>query len=244
MRANSGLGDFVDITSLSLLPFTIPVTVVIFLALLQLLLFMVTGIGFDFDADADIDVDADFDLDIDADVDVEVPVIHLDHDVDLDHDFDAEGFSLGKFLSPIGVGQVPLSIVGYAYSLSFGVTGIATSFVLAKFFTMSWLLLLLTVPLSLIVGWHVTKHTVKAVFPLLKTSGAADCKRSVVGQTGKVTSTKVNKTFGEATFTINGAINHMIIRTDETSPITKGDSVIVTGFDEEAKRPIVSRLKA
>lgn len=225
-----------DITSLTLLPFTIPITVVIFMFILQLLLLMVAGIGFDFDADYDADLDADVDVDID------VSTLHVDYDADLDHDFDADGFSLGKFLSPIGVGHVPLSIVGYAYSLSFGVTGIATSFALAQFFALTWWLLFITIPLSLVAGWHATKHTIKLIIPLLKPSGAADCKRSVVGQTGKVTSLKVTDNWGEAVFMINGSINHMAIIPHDNEQIKKGDEVIVTGYDEEINRPIVSRV--
>lgn len=223
-----------DITSITLLPFTVPIAVVVFMFLLQSLLIMFTGIGLDFDADHDVDLDADIDFDVSS--------FHVDHDIDLDHDFD---FSLGKFLSPIGVGQIPLSIVGYAYSLSFGVTGIATSFALAQFFTLTWWLLFITIPLSLVAGWHITKQTVKLIYPLLKTSGAADSKRSVIGQTGKITSLKVTKKYGEATFTLNNTINHMIITIDdENESLTKGDDVIVTGYDEETKRPIVSRIKA
>ena len=232
-----------DITSLTLLPFTVPIAVVVFMFLIQSLLIMFTGIGLDFDADHDVDLDAD--IDFDADVNVDVSSFQVDHDIDLDHDFEHDGFSLGKFLSPIGVGQIPLSLVGYAYSLSFGVTGIAASFALAQFFTLTWWLLFITIPLSLVVGWHITKQTVKLVFPLLKTSGVAASKRSVIGQTGKITSLKVTKKYGEATFTLNNTINHMIITIDdENESLTKGDDVIVTGYDEETKRPIVSRLKA
>jgi len=239
-----------DITSLTLLPFTVPITVVIFMFFLQLILLLVTGIGLDFDADHDVDLDVDANLDFDADVSalhLDHDALHLDHDHDFDHDFDHDGFSLGKFLSPIGVGHVPLSVVGYAYSLSFGITGIATSFALAQFFALTWWLLFITIPLSLVAGWHITKHTIKLILPLLKTSGAADSKRSVVGQTGKVTSLEVTNNWGEAVFTINGLINHMAVipdNPDNNEPIKKGDSVIVTGYDEEAKRPIVSRLKA
>lgn len=228
-----------DITSLTLLPFTVPIAVVVFMFLLQSLLILFTGIGLDFDADHDVDLDADIDFDAD------VSSFHVDHDIDLDHDFEHDGFSLGKFLSPIGVGQIPLSIVGYAYSLSFGVTGIATSFALAQFFALTGWFLFITIPLSLVAGWHITKQTVKLIFPLLKTSGAADSKRSVIGQTGKITSLKVTKKYGEATFTLNNTINYMVITIDdENESLTKGDDVIVTGYDEETKRPIVSRLKA
>lgn len=224
-----------DITSLTLLPYTVPVLVVVFMFIIQLLLLLFTGVGFDLDADHDVDLDADLDIHTG---------LHIDHDVDIDLDHDLDHFSLGRFLSPLGVGQVPLSIVGYTYSLSYGVAGIAGSFMLAQFFALSWWFLAITLPLSMLVGWHATKKVITLIIPLLKTSGTAACKKSVIGKTGKVTSTKVTNSFGEAALRVNNVVNHMIVLTEDNEPIHKGDEIIVTGFDETSQRPIVSKIKA
>jgi hypothetical protein len=239
-----------DITSVALIPYLVSITVVLFMFFIQATLLLVAGVGLDFDADHDVDLDADIDVDLDVDVDVDVDVgvdvnhdldIHdfdVDHDVDIDHDF-----SLGRALSPLGVGQVPLSIVFYAYALSFGIGGIASSFLLSQIFAASLWFLFLTIPISLVIGWHATKHSVKFVAPLLKTSGAAECKRDIVGREGRITSINADEKFGEAVIMINGASNHVIIQTDNEI-IEKHTPIVVIDFDEESKRPIVSRLKA
>jgi hypothetical protein len=226
-----------EITSTALIPYLVSILVVFIFFLMHLSLMLFAGVGFDVDADADIDADIDLDIELDADLDVDA-----DADVDIDTDVDSE-FSLGKFLSPLGVGQIPLSIIGYAYALSFGVAGVISSYLLAQIFVANVWFLFITIPISIVAGWHATKHSIRLILPVLKTSGIAEGKTDLVGRQGRVTSLKATKTFGEAVFTINGAINHMIVKTDDEE-IEKNSEVVVVGFDEESKRPIITRLKA
>jgi hypothetical protein len=104
-----------DIFAPYLLPFTIPLTAVVIMLSLQLLLMLIAGVGFDFDAD----VDHDFDL---------------DHDLDVDADADTQGIA-SKILTPLGVGEVPTSIVWQAFFLSFGAAGVGGTFLVSQ-----WLL--------------------------------------------------------------------------------------------------------
>lgn len=242
-----------DIASPVLIPFLIPITLVIFMLIMQLTLLLVAGVGFDFDADHDVDLDADLDLDMDVDLDVDVPIgvgvdahsIAVGGDgVEFDHHIDPDGFSLGKFLSPLGVGQVPLSVVWNAYALSFGISGVALSVLLAKFFAVSFWFLGLTIPLAIVFGWHATKRASRLVMPLLKTHGIAECKSDAVGRTGKVTSLKIDDKWGEAVVTINGQSNHVIVRAVDDEVIEQGSDIVIVGYDEEMKRPIVGKVRA
>lgn len=208
-------------------------------------LLLLVGVGFDFSSDAD----HDFDLDADADVGIGIGE-HADHGVfDVDSGHDGHGhdwdhdWSFGKLLSPLGVGKIPLSIIWETYFLGFGMSGFTVSFILSQFFAASFWFLLLTIPLGLVSGWHLTKLGAKLIIPLLKTSGVAESQRDIIGRTGKVTSLEVTDKWGEIALNINGSTNHMIVASD-TQDLQKGEQVIVVGYDEDLKRPIISRLKA
>ena len=204
------------------------------------------GIGFDFDGDADHDFELDADVDADVGIDLATPS-HADHgvfDADFDHDHDiGTEFSIGRLLSPLGVGKVPLSIVWQTYFLTFGVSGFISSFVLSKFFELAFWYFFITVPLALVAGWHLTKIIAKITVPLFKTSGIAESDRSIIGRIGFVTSLGIDDKWGEARLNVNGTTNHMVVVSDETD-LKRGDKIVVVDYDEEKKRPIVNRLKA
>ena len=204
------------------------------------------GVGFDFDSDADHDIELDADIDADVGVDLATPS-HADHgvfDADFDHDHNIEPeFSLGRLLSPLGVGKVPLSIVWQTYFLAFGISGFISSFILSKFFELAFWYFIVTLPLALVAGWHLTKLVAKITIPLFKTSGIAESDRDIQGRIGFITSLSVDDNWGEARLNINGSTNHMAVVTDETD-LKQGDQIVVVGYDEEKKRPIVNRLKA
>lgn len=202
-----------------LIPFLVPIGIVIVMVILQLLLLLVAGIGFDFDFDhGEIDVD----VDLDADVDI-----------------DSEGFSLAKFLNPIGLGYIPLSIIWYTYGLSFGVVGIITTFVLAKFNPVALWFLAASIPISIFVGWHITKYVVRFIAPLFKTTGVAEDVYDLVGRSGKITSLQADENYGEITISLNGTVNHMIVKTNGET-LLRGATVVVTNIDPDSKRPIVT----
>ena len=78
----------------------------------------------------DIGFGMDYDLDLDLDHDID-----FDHDIDLDHDLDHDIGAGGAFraLSILGVGRVPLSIIGIAMLLLWGALGWLTNNVLEAF---------------------------------------------------------------------------------------------------------------
>src|SRR5687768_832975 len=127
------------------------------LALLYIGVYAISGITFgdpdvghgDFDADADAhldadgnietDVDADAHIDADAEVDVHADVdahgdVHADADSESGHHPAVEpGSVLASFLSMLGVGKVPLSILLMVMFLSWGIFGLgANMFLMGK----------------------------------------------------------------------------------------------------------------
>lgn len=200
------------------IPFLVPIGVVIVMLFIQLLLLVVAGIGFDFDFDADTDADVDVDVDVDAEV---------------------EQFSIGRMLSPLTLGYVPLSIVLYAYGLSFGVTGIALTFALSNYLPLGFLSLAATIPTSFIVGWFVTKRSVRIVAPLFKTSGLAEDAFYLIGRKGVITSSKADGDFGEIAIKLNESINHMVVKTSG-EVLARNTEVVVTAIDD-SNRPIVAK---
>jgi len=200
-----------------LIPFLVPIGLVIVMIAVQLLLLLVAGIGLDFDFDHDHDVDGDLDI------------------------IDTDGISLAKFLNPIGVGHVPLSIIWYAYGLSFGVIGIVSTFLLNKLYPITWWFLAGTIPAGVVFGWFFTKHVIRFIAPLFKTSGDAEDLYDLIGRSARITSLEANSTFGEVVIQINGTINHMAIKTSGEI-LQQGVEVIVTDIDRESKRPIVSSI--
>jgi hypothetical protein len=215
------------------IPFLIALGVVAAMGVLQALLLFVGGIGLDFDGDADLDLDVEVDA-IDVD---------LDADVDIDADVEPGGISLAKLLSPIGLGRIPLSIIWYAYSVGFGVSGLVGSYILAHLFPIAVWFLAATIPFGIVCGWHFTKHSVRFIAPFLRTSGLAEASSEMIGRMGRVTSLQADGEWGEAVFTVNGATNHVIVRTDD-EVLNKDTEIIIVDYDKEKKRPVVGRLKA
>jgi hypothetical protein len=198
------------------IPFLVPIGVVLVMVILQLFLLVVAGISLDFDLDHDTDLDVDTDIDVDGD------------------------FSLSKILSPIGVGRIPLSIVWYALGLSFGVSGLVTTFALSQFFPLQNWFLLATIPVSLLLAFQITKRVVRIVAPVFKTTGSAETYLDLIGRQGKVTSPEASESYGEISVMLNGSINHTIVKTSGET-LQQGCSVVVIDVDKTSNRPIISK---
>lgn len=105
------------------LVFVLPIV----LALILLGLSMLGSLGDnDVSVDHDVGIDMDHDVDIDHDVDVHVGAGNamphdFDHDIDMDHDISM----INLMLSALGIGKVPLSILGFCWLMIFGFVGIS-----------------------------------------------------------------------------------------------------------------------
>jgi len=204
-----------ELLSWALAPFLIPIGCVVVMFVIQSMM-LLCGLGLDF-------LDGDFDFE-------------LEHDFEADHDY---SFS-ERVLSPLGVGHVPLSIVWQTYFLSFGFSGISLSWFLS--FLPTLILLPITIPVALVMGWFTTRSVIRFVAPLLRTSGVALGKLDLIGKHGRVTSLKVDDSFGEAVFEVGGSLNHMIVSCEKDESFNKGDQVFISGYDDR-QRPLVTRLK-
>ncbi|MGE0712792.1 MAG: hypothetical protein AB7N76_34195 [Planctomycetota bacterium] len=241
-----------------LLPYLVPLAIVVLFTALQVALLLIGGISVGLEADADVDLDVDVDADVDLDVDVDADVdldvdvdadVDLDADVDVDADGDADadldadahspGIVLLKLLEPLGVGKVPLSVVGQAFGLSFGMAGLASSYALhAQLGELGALQLAITLPISFVAACLLTQRLVRLVLPFLRVSGQAESAQDLVGKRGRVTSLRVDGEFGEVVLTVNGAPSYVFVRSGG-EPIDRDAEVVVVAYDRDLQRHVV-----
>lgn len=221
-----------DLNAVAALPYLFLVAASLFLVLFQVIAFCLGGGSHD--TDVHHDIDHDFHHDVSHDV-------HHDmhHDVHHDH----HPGLLTKILSTVMVGSsVPFLVVMYVLSLSCGLTGLAVSLALAKFFTVANWFLLVTAPISCAVSLLTTRSIVRRIAPLFQMSGQAETLDELVGKTGRVSSIQIDHQFGEIVVPINGVPEHVIAKTDGET-IQRDDSIVVMGIDQDTQRPIVTRIR-
>ena len=155
----------------------------------------------DVDADADVDVDADADADLDADGHVEVDI---DADADLDADVDgaaethvtvtshdghvaAEGPSLALQIAHfVGVGRVPISLLGMCLSLTWGMIGLTLNSALRMVFTSPSIFFPISFFGTAILSLGVTSTFARVVGNLMpKTSTFGTKRAALAGSIGK-----------------------------------------------------------
>ncbi len=221
-------------------------------------------VGVDADVHAEVGVDADADLGGDAGggdahLDADHDIAHdADHDVahDADHDADHgdhEGESSGSgvlslLLGMLGVGRVPMAIVWQTLFTMFGLTGVTVTTVAASllgpprpFF------LAFSIPISLVVGSVLSASTVRGVARLVpSSSGDATRKRDLVGCTGVVISSRVDREFGEVRLKDPlGRTLRLICHTLPGEPaLPEGTEIVVVDYERTQGHLFVSRLLA
>jgi len=169
-------------------PFTMALGTALGFAALQVsgIMGLIAGGSDDSDADGHAEGDAE---------------AHADHeaDVDHDHDVDADPHGADGFLAFLGVGKVPLSIIWQSFAVSFGFAGIAVNTIYLETvgglptYTLLW-----AVPAAFVVGSGATRLLGRGVARLLTDPRQqATTRKELVGQTGVVISSKVDRTFGE-----------------------------------------------
>jgi membrane protein implicated in regulation of membrane protease activity len=139
-------------------------------ALLYVGIYAVTGLTFgeaDVHADADVDVDADAHIEMDGHVEAPAHVeseAHFDADADVDADAHVEteahiegdghegavapGSVLAGFLSLLGVGKVPLSLILMVLLLTWGMIGLMANMVLWEKYENETLVAAISIPLA------------------------------------------------------------------------------------------------
>lgn len=162
-----------------------------------------------------------------------------DHGADADHDADHPGGGAAGnvFLAGIGVGTMPLSLVWQAFAICFGLAGIAANSVVLRRTgalptgTLAW-----TVPVAALFGFAVN-HGLSRLFARLVVPPhqAATSRKDLVGCTGVVISSRVDREFGEVrTVDRAGDTLRLIVKTlDRDEIIAEGREVVFVEYDAE-----------
>jgi len=145
-------------------------------ALLYVGIYALTGLTFgeaDVHAEADVDVDADAHIELDGHVEAPAHVeseAHFDADADADMDADADahveteahmeshghegsvapGSVLAGFLSLLGVGRVPLSLILMVLLLSWGMVGVIANMVLSEKYQDEKIIAAISIPVAFV----------------------------------------------------------------------------------------------
>jgi membrane protein implicated in regulation of membrane protease activity len=178
------------------------------------------------DHDGDHDADADSDADADG-----------DSDADAEH----EGFSVAGLL---GVGRVPLTFVMQSFAITLGITGLSAHMLAYGFVAPPARALLWSLPVSLTVAFTLTSLVARAAAKIFSSEGQEASRRAqLVGSSGVVISSKVDREFGEVRLSAPGGVTiRVIVTTEDDTPIAEGREIVVTDYDRDRDRLIVSAL--
>ncbi|MFP4601008.1 MAG: hypothetical protein ACLFVJ_22360 [Persicimonas sp.] len=177
---------------------------------------------FDFDFEFDeVDVDIDFDADVDADIDADV-------------DAGSHGGFLHAMMAAIGLGRVPVTIIGSILTLvSWFLCFTAVNY-LGPILGTGVFVGLGVVIGSVIVGLPITSlftHPLKGLFEIHTKTGG----HSLVGKLCKVTSGRVTETFGRGEVDDGGAGLLVSIRCETAGALTRGSRALLIEYDADAE---------
>ncbi len=141
---------------------------------------------------------------------------------------------LSRSMSFLNIGHVPTTIVASIFFTAFWLIG---------FFSMVWLPASRwpSVPPSLIITLRLILTAIASYFvaglaarPLRHIFGSVTvhAHKHLVGQICTVRSSTVDSSFGEGDLTIKGSFLTLSLRTQHGETLTKGDSALITGYDE------------
>ena len=148
---------------------------------------------------------------------------------------------LARSMSFLNIGHVPTTIVGSIFTIAFWLTGF---FSLVWFPAARWpsippllimaLRLLLTATASYVAAGLAAR-------PLRHVFGAVTVHAHdhLIGQICTVRSSTVDSSFGEGDLTIKGSFLTLSLRAQPGETLTKGDSALITGFDENQDAYVV-----
>jgi membrane protein implicated in regulation of membrane protease activity len=180
------------------------------------------------DHDGDHDGDADGDVDGDADGDGDAHATH-------------EGFSIAGLL---GVGRVPLTFLLQSFAIALGIAGLSIHTIAYGVAAPPTRALLWSAPLAVTIALALTSALARVAGRIFSTEGQEASRRSqLVGSTGVVISSRVDREFGEVRIsTPTGVTVRVIVSTEDEQPIAEGNQVVVTEYDRERDRLVVAAL--
>jgi membrane protein implicated in regulation of membrane protease activity len=211
-------------------PFLSALAIAVLFATLQAtgLLGLLAGGDHDGDHDADGDGDADGDAYADA---------HSDGDAHVTQ----EGFSIAGLL---GVGRVPLTFLLQSFAIALGIAGLSIHTIAYGIAAPPTRALLWSAPLAIAIALTLTSALARVAGRIFSTEGQEASRRSqLVGSTGVVISSRVDREFGEVRIsTPTGVTVRVIVSTEDEQPIAEGNQVVVTEYDRERDRLVVAAL--
>lgn len=203
-------------------------------------------VDLELDFGADADMDADFDADVgevdagemgagemDADADFDADAGEMDGDVDADGSASGEGLGLvGSILSFLGLGTVPMMIIVTVFSLF---AWVATFMAVSFFFGTAGagpLFGSAIMAAAFVAAIPVTGTAMTPLKGLFETS-TKTAGHTIVGSVVKITTSRVDETFGRADYNDGGAGLVLSVRYDGSHELTRGDKALIIDHDNE-----------
>ncbi len=167
---------------------------------------------------------------------------HPDLDTDISIDVDADGFSLGDgFLTFLSVGQVPISIILTILFFIQAIIGVWLNQFAINQLDLSvswqlWTMFFVNFGISFFVAVFIAGFVLKPIKPFFRDYGIARTADSLIGKTAFVSSSKVTKKFGSATFKLEGGdiVNIPIRAAEEESVFVRGQEVVIVDYNKES----------
>jgi hypothetical protein len=105
---------------------------------------------------------------------------------------------MAKLGAPLGVGRIPVTLIGQIFMVVFGVAGLVMNTIFAETSGIPWMSLLWTLPGAMLIAYGVQSATARVIAPLVDDRPAAATKRNeLVGSIATVISRSVTEDFGE-----------------------------------------------
>ncbi|MBV1910916.1 MAG: YqiJ family protein [Kangiellaceae bacterium] len=168
-------------------------------------------------------------------IDMEV----FDLSIDIDVDTDPTSLSgIASFLVTLGLSGVPIFIVlTIIFFVSWIISYIAVKYGLFwnNFDSIRYIVGLVILVVSFLASIPITAQFIKPLRKLFsKLNSGSTTSQSLLGKQCVVRTTKVNKSFGEAECTNQGASLILKIRASESYQLKNGDLVRIIEFDQES----------
>jgi hypothetical protein len=171
------------------------------------------------------------------------PSIELDTDIDID----ADGVSLGNsFLNFLSVGQVPISIILTILFFIQAIIGVwANQFAINQLELSSsssssnswqiWTMFFVNFGISFFIAVFIAGFVLKPIKPFFRDYGIVRTANSLIGKVAIISSSKVTKDFGSATFKLEGGdiVNLSVRVAEKDSIFVKGQEVVIVDFNDE-----------
>lgn len=163
-------------------------------------------------------------------------------DGDADGDSEHEGFSIAGLL---GVGRVPLTFLLQCFAVTLGIAGLSLHTLVFGLRPPPNSALLWSIPGSLVIAFALTSAIARAAAKIFSTEGQeAKGRAELVGATGVVISSKVDREFGEVRLSAGTTTVRVVVSTEDDAPIPEGRDIVVVEYDRQRDRLIVSCLDA